>query len=87
MASILRYAVIIGAMAYLSPVHERTPELPKLPAGINLDSALKTLETAKSAGQAFAALDPETRTRLLAHVAAAAGTSETASAVKKPNKP
>ncbi len=86
MTSFLRYAAIIGAMAYLSPVHERGPELPKPPGSVSFDSALKTLETAKSAGQAFAALDPETRARLLAHAVAAAG-GETATPAKKPGKP
>ncbi len=86
MTSFLRYAAIIGAMAYLSPVHERGPEVSKPPGPARFDSALKTLETAKSAGQAFAALDPEMRARLLAHAVAAAG-GETATHPKLHGKP
>jgi hypothetical protein len=86
MTSFLRCAAIIGTMAVLSPVHEGGFEAPELPGRMDMNNALKTLETAKSAGQAIAALDPETRARLLAHVAAAA-TGETVAAARKAPKP
>lgn len=87
MASYLRCAAIIGTIAFLSPVHEKAMDVPALPHGLDLKVALKTLETAKSAGQAFAALEPETRARLLAHVAAATRASETGEPARKPAKP
>jgi hypothetical protein len=87
MPSLLRCAAVIGTLAFFSPVHERATDAPVLPQGLDLGTALKTVEAAKSAGQALAALDPDTRARLLAHVAATVGAGEAAPATRKPAKP
>jgi hypothetical protein len=87
MTSFLRCAAMIGTIAFLSPVHEQGQALPAMPGPAALETALHTFETAKAASQAIAALDPDTRTRLLAHMAATAGAGEPVAVARRAAKP